>query len=124
MFIFHSRFFQRNLSGVDSDASRQSFAQLVSAAISEASNDSIVPCEAVEDSDDWLNIDARDFDEMLENTIGSSGKRKASINTTDLGDQNEDKVAKHQATRLQDLADKVKSFVGGEGDIEGARFTE
>lgn len=36
----------------------------------------------------------------------------------------EDKLANDQATRLQDLAKKVEQFVGGKGDLEGAKFEE
>lgn len=37
---------------------------------------------------------------------------------------NEDIIAKEQASRLKSLADKVEEFIEGEGDLEGARFAE
>jgi hypothetical protein len=52
-----------------------------------------------EDNDDWLTIDAQEFDKGLEAPL-------------------------EQAKDLKDLATKVESFVEGEGDLEGARFEE
>jgi hypothetical protein len=36
----------------------------------------------------------------------------------------EDKLAKEQARRMKDLADKMEGFVEGTGDLEGAVFEE
>lgn len=114
-----------------SDSNRTSFADAVNAAIAQATATSLPQQE--EDSDDWLNLDAADFDAMLEKTMGNpsgtSAKKKLE-DTMDI-DENEftkesreDMIAKAQAARLQELAGKVEEFVEGEGDIEGARFAE
>ena len=76
-----------------------------------------------------MNVDASDFDAMLEKTTGKDsgkGKAKATDNAMDVDMEadEEDRVAKVQAERLRDLAKKVEEFVEGEGDVEGARFAE
>ena len=112
-----------------SDASRPSFANAVQAAISQYPDHSVVPLDD-EDSDDWLNVDASDFDAMLEKTTGvdkGKGKERVTVDgamDVDPTESEEDRVAKAQAERLRDLAKKVEEFVEGEGDVEGARFAE
>ena len=110
-----------------SDASRPSFATAAQAAISQYSDDRVPP-QQEEDPDDWLNVDATDFDAMLEKTLRSDkgkGKERASdAMDVDAQEDEEDRIAKIQADRLRDLARKVEDFVEGEGDIEGARFAE
>lgn len=75
-----------------------------------------------EDSEDWLTIDAENFDEYLENVMG----RNATSTKADMPDfdDEEERVANAQAARLQELASQVEEFVEGEGDLEGARFAE
>ncbi len=111
----------------DSDASRPSFATVVQAAIVQYSDDRGLPSEE-EDTDDWLNVDAADFDAMLEKTAGSSrdkGKGRATDKMdVDASENEEERLAKAQAARLKDLAKQVEDFVEGEGDLEGARFAE
>lgn len=46
------------------------------------------------------------------------------VDKLETGKTMEDRLAKEQASRLQDLAQKVENFVEGEGDIEGATFEE
>lgn len=116
---------------LDSDATRPSFASAMTAAVSQV-GDNFVPPQQNEDSNDWLNVDAADFDAMLEKNFGA----KPNIDSTespdamdvDSGEKEkespEDRMAKQQAQRLKDLAQKVEKFVEGEGDIEGARFAE
>ncbi|KAL7285726.1 hypothetical protein ACG7TL_000831 [Trametes sanguinea] len=103
----------------------QSFATAVQAALSQYTDDRGLPSDA-EDSDDWLNVDAADFDAMLEKTMGTdNGKQRASDDMdVDAADDPEERVAKAQAARLKDLAKKVEEFVEGEGDLEGARFAD
>lgn len=115
----------RPLTRFDSDASRPSFANAVQTAISHYTDDLLKPADE-EDPDDWLNVDASGFDEMLEKTMGGSkGKGKATdAMDVDVPEDDEDRVAKAQAERLRDLAKKVEQFVEGEGDLEGARFAE
>lgn len=84
-----------------------------------------------EDNDDWLNIEAQEFEDMLEKTMGASKFRTPKDpNAMDVDkadgqeETSEDHVASTQASRLQALAAKVENFVEGEGDLEGARFEE
>lgn len=78
-----------------------------------------------EDSEDWLNIDAQDFDDMLERTMGTATKQAQleAMDTDEPGTEG-DRIASEQAARLQDLAQKVENFVERDGDIEGAKFDE
>ncbi len=108
-----------------SSASRPSFTSQVNLAISQVPVLPDVPDQ--EDSDEWLNIDARDFDEMLEKTMASSNvEARRPSDTMDIDEpaKAEDRLASAQAAKLQELATKVEQFVEGEGDIEGARFEE
>ncbi|CDO70264.1 hypothetical protein BN946_scf184942.g64 [Trametes cinnabarina] len=109
----------------DDDATRLSFATAVQAALGRYTEDRGLP-SGEEDPDDWLNVDAADFDAMLEKTMGADkGKEKASdAMDVDASEDSEERVAKAQAARLKDLAKKVEEFVEGEGDLEGARFAD
>jgi hypothetical protein len=100
---------------------------MLTAAISQTPDTLIPSTLDEEDSDDWLNIDAQNFDDMLQKTMGTS--RNIVQDTMDVdkpedGETEEDRIAKEQASRLQDLAQKVEDFVEGEGDVEGAKFEE
>ncbi|KAF8078293.1 SGT1 protein-domain-containing protein [Lyophyllum atratum] len=111
----------------EDDASRPSFASQVNAAVSDSSQPSLIP-QMEEDSDEWLNIDAQDFEAMLEQTMGSS-KRTAQTDVMDVdtpGNEKSaaDRLASEQAAKLKELATKVESFVEGEGDLDGARFED
>ena len=109
-----------------SDTSRTSFASQVDAAVAKVTE---LPesLDQGEESDEWLNIDAENFDQMLENGL-TKGKVKARqhANAMDVdGDETaENSLASEQAKRLKDLANKVEDFIEGEGDIEGAIFEE
>ncbi|TFK41316.1 SGT1 protein-domain-containing protein [Crucibulum laeve] len=111
------------------DASRDSFAFQVDAAISEAAPLFEVD-EQEEDNDDWLNIDAEHFENMLQNTMGSGKSRPApesdamDVDHSEKSESLEDRIASEQTDRLKELAGKVENFVEGEGDIEGARFED
>ncbi|TBU34976.1 SGT1 protein-domain-containing protein [Dichomitus squalens] len=111
----------------DDDASRPSFATAIQAAVSQYTDDRALP-QQEEDLDDWLNVDAADFDAMLEKTMhGDKGKgeeRASNAMDIDTQEDEEDRIAKMQATRLRDLAQKVEHFVEGQGDVEGARFAD
>lgn len=108
-----------------SDATRQSFSSQVDEALlnktlPDRSNES-------EDSDDWLNVDAQEFEEMLETTYNKSkAKLSSDSNAMDVDGQEsaEDRLASQQAKQLKDLASKVEDFIEGEGDVEGALFNE
>ncbi|KAJ3006221.1 hypothetical protein NUW54_g4020 [Trametes sanguinea] len=103
----------------------QSFASAVQAALGQYTDDRGLP-PGEEDPDDWLNVDAADFDAMLEKTMGADkGKQKAFDDMdVDAAEDPDERVAKAQAARLKDLAKKVEEFVEGEGDLEGARFAD
>lgn len=108
-----------------SDAKRRSFASQVNTATSEYPS---LPASTLrgEDPDGWLNVDANDFEAMLERTIGA--KAKEGPNDMDVdnpeAEDSEERLTSEQATRLKDLAAKVEDFVEGEGDLEGAKFDE
>ncbi|KAJ7770808.1 SGT1 protein-domain-containing protein [Mycena maculata] len=109
----------------EDDATRPSFASLVTAAVSRAPEDATVPTAAYEDSDQWLNVDVKDFENMLETTMGPSKTQEDPMKVNLVDDETaEDRLASDQASRLQNLATKVEAFVEGEGDLEGARFED
>lgn len=71
--------------------------------------------DAPEDSDSWLEVSPDELDGMMQRASGQTGGA-ASAEKVQLA--NEDGQA------LGDLAKKVEEFVGGQGDMEGARFIE
>ncbi|KAF8168261.1 SGT1 protein-domain-containing protein [Crassisporium funariophilum] len=111
------------------DATRQSFASQVDAALA---NSTSPPDHAnlPEDSDDWLTVDAQDFDHMLEETLNNAkGNQRQETNAVDVDslsntESAEDRLASEQAKQLKDLAAKVEVFVEGEGDLGGAMFDD
>ncbi|KAG1826246.1 SGT1-domain-containing protein [Suillus subaureus] len=106
----------------EDDATRPSFAALFNSALSTAPEYFTEMSDETEDSDGWMNVDAANFDDMLERTRSKSQSQEMDIDST--GDEAEERVAKEQANKLQDLAAKVQKFVEGEGDVEGARFED
>ncbi|CAL1696402.1 unnamed protein product [Somion occarium] len=111
----------------DDDSVRPSFAAEVNAALARTDNQYV--SIRGEDPDDWLNLDVNDFDAMLEETTGQVSradiKPESNPMEVDNKDENEeDRVAKKQAEKLQKMAKKVEEFLEGEGDIEGARFQD
>ncbi|KAF9270523.1 SGT1-domain-containing protein [Marasmius fiardii PR-910] len=105
------------------EAARPSFAALVSSAISRAP-ENLSPSSHSEDNDDWLNIDADSFEDMLAKRTNNASNPVA-MQVDDPPEMSaEDRVASAQASKLRDLAAKVEEFVEGEGDIEGARFKD
>lgn len=106
----------------EDDATRPSFAALFNSALSTAPKYLAEMPDETEDSDDWMNVDAANFDDMLERTRSQPQSQEMDIDST--GDDAEERVAKEQANKLQDLAAKVQKFVEGEGDVEGARFED
>ena len=70
-----------------------------------------------EDTDKWLEISPEELDEMLARSAAPArGGDDQSMGTE--GMDTEDGKA------LGDLAKKVEEFVGGQGDMQGARFVE
>ena len=112
-----------------SNASRPSFSAMLTTAISQSKDNIISDTQEKEDSDGWLNVDAQNFDDMLEKTMGASRSKRSGLpENMDIdnpeGRTEEDRAANEQASRLQDLAQKVESFVEGEGSVGGAKFDE
>ncbi|KAL0950808.1 hypothetical protein HGRIS_007573 [Hohenbuehelia grisea] len=117
------------------DATRPSFATQLAAALSQAPPE-VPPSSIDEDPDDWLNVDASDFDQLLERTAGSAGKRNTDavkdsqamdVDGEELGSKKEsleDRETNAQAEKLRKLAEKVGDFVEGQGDLDGARFAD
>lgn len=82
-----------------------------------------------EESDSWLHVDAKEFEEMLETTHAKPKAPKnsdpnAMVVDSDGHESPEDRFASEQAKQLKDLASKVEDFIEGEGDLEGALFEE
>jgi hypothetical protein len=98
---------------------RQSFAYVVDTAIQQSADvpaaDLVAPKDSPEDDDKWLHVDPADVDAMLKRAAGARSAPAAGMNP-ELGDEH--------AKALQDLAAKVQEFVGGQGDLDGARFAE
>lgn len=69
---------------------------------------------AAEDSDSWLEVSPEELDEMLKRSSGRS--EGIPVEKQEIGPE--------EGQALGDLAKKVEAFVGGEGDMEGARFDE
>lgn len=106
----------------EDDATRPSFAELFNLALSTAPEYFTEMPDGPEDSDDWMNVNATNFDDMLERTRSQPQSHEMDIDST--ADEAEERVAKEQANKLQDFAVKVQKFVEGEGDVEGARFED
>ncbi|PPQ69622.1 hypothetical protein CVT25_013705 [Psilocybe cyanescens] len=106
-------------------ATRQSFASQVDEALVNKN----LPDRSIEkeDSEDWLNIDAQEFEEMLEVTHNKPKANPPSDSTAmdvDNPESAEDRLASQQAKQLKDLASKVEDFIEGAGDVEGAVFND
>ena len=102
-------------------AARPSFAYLVDHAVEEAASlpGSVLqpPSDFVEDSDSWLEVSPDELDSMMQRASGvSQAAQGGSGEKVELGEEH--------GEALGDLAKKVQEFVGGQGDIEGARFVE
>jgi len=148
-FAFSEPIKMRRLTIIYSDsATRTSFAVLVNTAISRSPAEIDDELKEREDDTDWLNVDARDFDAVLEQKMGlpksangvvTGAETKNEMDVDQDGEAEEeedggmtskeikdaeDMLAREQAARLQDLAKKVEKFLGGKGDVEGAKFEE
>ncbi|KAK2462036.1 hypothetical protein APHAL10511_006499 [Amanita phalloides] len=106
----------------EDSASRPSFSSQVNLAISRVPSLPEVPDQ--EYSDEWLNIDVHNFDELLEKTMGLSKPETDAMDVDVSKAEAEDRLASSQAAKLKALATKVENFVEGEGDVEGAVFED
>lgn len=97
---------------------RPSFAYQVDKAIESAADADVTAFttteDAPEDSDSWLEVSPDELDGMMQRASGAGGS--GSGDKVELGDEH--------GQALGDLAKQVEEFVGGQGDIEGARFVE
>lgn len=110
----------------DTTQQRPSFAYLVDKATEAAANVLIESLTAQttdpEDGDSWLEVDPDELDGMVQRISGQAGKapqqapESGSVPPVELGEEH--------GQALQDLAKKVKDFVGGQGDVDGATFAE
>ncbi|KAH8993994.1 SGT1-domain-containing protein [Lactarius akahatsu] len=105
----------------EDDASRPSFASQVNAAIANAGD--LTPSQDLDDPDDWLTVNAEDLDCVLQGNTSHTTPHTS--HKMEVDPENEEHDSTHaQVAKLRDLANKVDSFVTGEGDIEGAMFED
>ncbi|KAI0029146.1 SGT1 protein-domain-containing protein [Vararia minispora EC-137] len=119
----------------EASLTRPSFAAQVNEAVVKSDRELSDQANELEDPDDWLNVNAADFDSLLAQKMGlgqgneNKGAEKSGT-AMDVDGPSEDEeeagdmIAKEQAARLQDLAKRVEKFLGGKGDIEGAKFED
>ncbi|KAJ4476672.1 SGT1 protein-domain-containing protein [Lentinula aciculospora] len=105
----------------EDSSTRPSFTTLVNASISQASND-FEPPILDEDDDDWLNIDAESFEDMMQRAPGTDETKQT--DAMDVDQKSVEHTTSTQASQLRNLASKVEEFIGGMGDVEGARFAD
>ncbi|WVQ93806.1 hypothetical protein IAU59_000884 [Kwoniella sp. CBS 9459] len=112
----------QNVKSSDTASQRPSFAYLVNTALSSSASISPESLSASpddpEDSDKWLEVSPDELDDMLMSSMGRANKAQGDGKEALDGLDNEDGKA------LQDLAEKVQEFVGGQGDMTGARFAD
>ena len=102
-----------------SDVTRPSFTSKMNAALKAAGDVDFSRCPE-EEPDNWLDIDADNFDGVLQSMAPGGSDRHDPMDV----DKKEEQLAQDQASKLKSLAQKVEEFVEGEGDLEGARFEE
>lgn len=105
---------------------RPSFAYQVDAAIESTSLISAeslaVPPSAPEDSNSWLEVSPDELDGMLQRASGRNGLSTDKADKS--GPEREVQLGEEHGQALHDLAQQVEQFVGGQGDVQGARFAE
>lgn len=108
---------------ISTTSQRPSFAFQVDTAVDLASSLPLSALQASldlpEDNDSWLEVSPDELDGMM---MRASGRNLAPTGDSTLKEPAEPGEEHGQA--LQDLAKKVEQFVGGQGDVEGARFEE
>ncbi|KAE8543115.1 hypothetical protein D1P53_000602 [Cryptococcus gattii VGV] len=114
-----------NAKSVDIASQRPSFAYLVDNAIASCSlslDQLAVSENAPEDNDDWLQISPDELDSMM---LHASGQAKRSDRQDEgQGKKKDVEPTEEDGKALGDLAKKVQEFVGGQGDLQGARFVD
>lgn len=77
---------------------------------------------APEDNDEWLQISPDELDSMM---LHASGQAKRSDKQDEgQGKKKDVDLTEENGKALGYLAKKVQEFVGGQGDLQGARFVE
>lgn len=87
-------------------------------AASISSEDLTAPSDYSEDDDKWLEVSPEEVDAMLAARSGGS------TSAAQMSTEGEAAEGDERGQALSDLAKKVEDFVGGKGDMEGARFAE
>jgi hypothetical protein len=104
-------------------AQQPSFAYLVDQAIEGSSSVSAISLSVnpddPEDSDSWLEVSPDELDGMM---MRASGQAQGQQNKN--GDPSQLDIGDEHGKALGHLAKKVEEFVGGQGDLQGARFEE
>ncbi|WVF66182.1 hypothetical protein IAT40_000922 [Kwoniella sp. CBS 6097] len=105
----------------DTASQRPSFAFLVDKALlssSDISPESLTASsDDPEDSDKWLEVAPDELDNMLMRSMGRANQAQSDgKEALEMGEED--------GKALQDLATKVQEFVGGQGDMTGARFAD
>ncbi|WWD09089.1 hypothetical protein V865_007209 [Kwoniella europaea PYCC6329] len=111
----------QSIKSSDIASQRPSFAYLVDSAISSASDLSPEALQVdpsyQEDSESWLEVSPDELDGMMMRASGRTAiPGEGTDGKVDLGEEH--------GQALQDLAKKVEDFVGGQGDLTGARFED
>ncbi|WVQ62522.1 uncharacterized protein L199_000664 [Kwoniella botswanensis] len=111
----------QSIKSSDTASQRPSFAYLVDSAISSASDLDPGALKAdpsyQEDSESWLEVSPDELDGMM---MRASGRTAIPDGSTD----GKAELGEEHGQALQDLAKKVEDFVGGQGDVTGARFED
>jgi hypothetical protein len=79
--------------------------------------------EDVEDSEAWLEVSPDELDGMMKKASGRDASG-APAGGKGKGREEQAEPTEEHGKALHDLAQKVQTFVGGEGDLMGARFEE
>ncbi|TYJ51770.1 hypothetical protein B9479_007642 [Cryptococcus floricola] len=105
----------------DVASQRPSFAYLVDNAVSSStlsSEDLTASVDTPEDDDKWLEVSPDELDGLMLRASGQDGTKGAP------GNEERMEVGEEHGQMLGDLAKKVQDFVGGQGDMQGARFLD
>lgn len=107
---------------------RPSFAYLVDSALSATSSVDphtlTVNPNQPEDSDSWLEVSPDELDGMMMRASGQTATTANGESTAKDAEKAQAEPGDEHGKALADLAKKVETFVGGQGDLQGARFAE
>ncbi|WVR03486.1 hypothetical protein IAU60_000477 [Kwoniella sp. DSM 27419] len=110
----------QGVKAADTASQRPSFAYLVDTALNATTDldiDAIAASpSADEDSESWLEVSPDELDAMMIRASGRGPEKQSGGDKVELGEEH--------GQVLQNLAQKVEQFVGGQGDLAGARFVD